>query len=115
MPTVGVLDICVDLCHYPELMDDFYERLGKRIRSLRTENGATQEDMAGRLGVNRTTFVNIEKGRQRLAVHQLVDLANALGCDPGDLLVENVGLTGEPRDEFVARVRARASQPRSRP
>jgi transcriptional regulator with XRE-family HTH domain len=98
-------------------MEDFYVRLGEHIRAARTASGVTQQAMADRLGLNRTTMVNIEKGRQRLSVHQLVDLADALGCEPCDLLPGKPleSESAEPRDEFVARVLAKTSQPRVRP
>jgi len=67
-------------------MSGFYQRFGLRLRVHRKEAGLTQDQVASRLGVNRTTIVNIEKGRQRVALHQLVELADILGCAPGDLL-----------------------------
>jgi transcriptional regulator with XRE-family HTH domain len=70
-------------------MEEFYVRLGQRIREARKSSGMTQEAAAARLSLSRTSFVNIEKGRQRLAVHQLVDLAKVLGFEPGELLNED--------------------------
>jgi transcriptional regulator with XRE-family HTH domain len=95
--------------------DDFYVQLGKRIRIARKDQGRTQEDIAARLDINRTTFVNIEKGRQRLAVHQLVELADALGCKPEDLLPSNGEVYGvdEEREQFVALVRSEKTAERS--
>lgn len=68
-------------------MEAFYEGFGRRLRQLRRSAGLTQEQLARRLGLNRTTVVNIEGGRQRVAVHQLVELADALGCEPSELLL----------------------------
>lgn len=82
-------------------MDDFYERLGGRIRAIRKAHGVTQEQVAERLQLNRTTIVNIERGRQRLAVHQLVELASVLGCEPAALLVKDTD-----EEIFVERIRA---------
>jgi hypothetical protein len=63
--------------------------------------------------LSRTTMVNIEKGRQRLAVHQLVQLGNALGCEPTELLPVTTGdglsVAGTNRDEFAARIQAKAT------
>lgn len=67
-------------------MEGFYQGFGARLHQLRRSSGLTQEQLARRLGINRTTLVNIEKGRQRVAVHQLVEFAQVLGCDPVDLL-----------------------------
>jgi hypothetical protein len=38
------------------------------------------------MGLTRTSIVNIEKGRQHLAVHQLVRMSDLLGCAPGELI-----------------------------
>jgi transcriptional regulator with XRE-family HTH domain len=86
-------------------VDDFYARLGEQIRATRREGGITQEEVAERLSLNRTTIVNIEKGRQRLAVHQLVNLAAVLGCEPASLLPSEVS----ERERFVETILARRS------
>lgn len=66
--------------------DRFYARLGDRIREQRKARRITQEELARVLELNRTSVVNIERGRQRIAVHQLVRIADHLGCAPGDLI-----------------------------
>ncbi len=97
-----------------DVQDDFYARLGLIIRDRRRADNITQEHLADRLELSRTTMVNIEKGRQRLAVHQLVQLGNALGCEPADLLPVTTGdglsVAGTDRDEFAARIKAKAKR-----
>ena len=87
-------------------MDEFYARLGALIRDKRRANSITQERLAERLGLSRTTVVNIEKGRQRIAVHQLVDLSDVLGCEPVELLPTGVdeGVATNDREQFAAQV-----------
>jgi transcriptional regulator with XRE-family HTH domain len=68
--------------------DPFYRLLGALVREQRRAKGVTQEQLAELLAINRTTLVNIEKGRQRLAVHQLVRIADHLGC-PLAVLIPN--------------------------
>jgi DNA-binding XRE family transcriptional regulator len=46
----------------------------------------TQEDLATLWKLNRTTVVNIEMGRQRVSVRQLVVLAEHLGCATQELV-----------------------------
>jgi DNA-binding XRE family transcriptional regulator len=46
----------------------------------------TQVKLADLWGLSRTTVVNIERGRQRVSVHQLVLLADHLGCTTEDLI-----------------------------
>jgi transcriptional regulator with XRE-family HTH domain len=60
--------------------------MGDRIRERRTIAGHTQQQLADALGLTRTSAVNIEKGRQHLAVHQLVRVADFLGCAAGELI-----------------------------
>jgi transcriptional regulator with XRE-family HTH domain len=66
--------------------DAFYKRLGELLRARRKERHLTQESLASLWKLNRTTVVNIEKGRQRISVHQLVLVANHLGCHAQDLI-----------------------------
>jgi DNA-binding XRE family transcriptional regulator len=87
-------------------VDGFYERFGRRLREMRKGAELTQDQVASRLGVNRTTLVNIEKGRQRVALDQVIELANILGCDAAELLPTNYGT--EP--EAIAGVAAEGAQ-----
>lgn len=65
--------------------DHFNEELGERIRGAR-EGKMTQAILGSRIGLSRTAITNIECGRQRLLVDQLVDIADALGVSPASLL-----------------------------
>jgi len=68
-----------------KMPDQFNEELGRRIRAAR-EGKLTQETLGSRIGLSRTAVTNIECGRQRLLVDQLVDIAAAIGVPPSDLL-----------------------------
>lgn len=70
-----------------------YREIGRLIAASRTNNSPsggklTQLDLASRTGgrLSRSTMANIESGRQRLAVHQLYELADVLGVHPKALL-----------------------------
>jgi transcriptional regulator with XRE-family HTH domain len=70
-------------------MDDkhLYEQIGRRIAGYRRALDLKQEDVAKRLGISRASLANMEVGRQRLLVHQLYGLAEALDLrGPEDLL-----------------------------
>ena len=68
-----------------------YTLVGKRVAGFRKALGLKQEDVAKRLGISRASLANMEVGRQRLLVHQLYGLADALGLDgPEDLLPRRV-------------------------
>lgn len=63
----------------------FYEEVGRRIRLAR-KGRLTQQDLADRVSLTRTSITNIEKGRQKLLLHTLSDIAEALQVSPADLL-----------------------------
>lgn len=67
------------------MRDAFHEQLGRRIRSARGGK-MTQEQLADRVGLSRTAITNIECGRQRLLVDQLIEIADALDVPAADLL-----------------------------
>lgn len=45
--------------------------MGAKIRIVREALGLTQDDLATRVGLNRTSVTNIEAGRQRLILHDV--------------------------------------------
>jgi transcriptional regulator with XRE-family HTH domain len=65
---------------------DLYEEFGNELRSARGSSGLTQEQLAGQVGLTRTSITNIEAGRQQVSLHQLYQLAAAVGKRPADLL-----------------------------
>jgi transcriptional regulator with XRE-family HTH domain len=65
--------------------DKIYRVFGSRLKELREEKKVTQEELARRVDLSRTSITNIEKGRQRIMLHQFVDLADALQADPSEL------------------------------
>lgn len=65
--------------------DRFYKHVGEKIRAARGK-GLSQEALAAAVGLTRTSISNIEKGRQRLLLHTLVDLAATLKVTPASLL-----------------------------
>src|SRR5580704_2562598 len=68
-----------------KMPDQFNEELGRRIRAAR-EGKLTQAALGERIGLSRTAVTNIECGRQRLLVDQLVGIAEALGVAAVELL-----------------------------
>lgn len=61
--------------------------IGKRIKSLRTKRGMSIEDLAAKLGKNRTTVYRYENGDiENLPLGVLNPLAEALDTTPGHLM-----------------------------
>ncbi len=77
---------------------NFYSAVGQRIASCR--NGRlTQEALAARARLTRTSIINIEKGRQQILLHTLVDIANALSVSPIELIPEIDSIDALLRDK----------------
>ena len=57
---------------------ELYRRLGRAVAERRRELGLTQSDIAKKLRFSRASLANLENGRQRIMVHQLFALVNAL-------------------------------------
>lgn len=99
-------------------MDGFYEQLGDRIRRARRIAGLSQEELGRRVGLNRSSISNVEKGRQRILAHVLIDFSAALRVAPAELLGEGPAepdlLSGLPEEtkSFVQDVLTEAGQAR---
>jgi transcriptional regulator with XRE-family HTH domain len=55
-----------------------YRILGQRAAERRAELGLTQSEVASRIGLTRASLANIEGGRQKLMLHHVYRLVEAL-------------------------------------
>lgn len=70
-----------------------YETIGSKIRFFRKKNTKNQDWLAEKAEVTRTSIVQIEKGRQKIQIHTLYLIAEALQRPIFDFLpneIENV-------------------------
>lgn len=67
-----------------------YREIGRRIQCERKELGFNQIELAQEIGLTRTSIANIEAGRQRLPIHVLYAIAEALGAPVTCLLPERM-------------------------
>lgn len=58
-----------------------YRQFGQNLRFRRLDLGLTQEAMAKRMKISRSSLVNIEQGRQRLLLHDAFRFARMLKID----------------------------------
>jgi DNA-binding XRE family transcriptional regulator len=58
--------------------DEIYRGVGRKLRQTRENQHLTQDSLAQRLGISRTSMVNIEAGRQRAPLHLLWQIAELL-------------------------------------
>jgi transcriptional regulator with XRE-family HTH domain len=59
---------------------------GKLLRTERKRVGLSQEALAKRVGVARTSITNLEQGTQSVGLELLLELSSALGIEPNALL-----------------------------
>jgi len=72
-------------------LEPVYTRFGHDLQRLRRQRKLSQADLARLVDpsgdrLSRSSIANIESGRQRVALHLLIDLARVLKVDPRDLL-----------------------------
>jgi DNA-binding XRE family transcriptional regulator len=70
----------------PGGVEDYFERLGRRVQELRSARGWTQQRLADEAGLDRTYISGLEHGKQNPTIGALLRLATALGA-PLDRLV----------------------------
>ena len=101
----------------PEEVPDL-EAMGADLRRHRLDSGVTQQSLADRVGMNRVSISNIERGQVRTRRSTLTDLANALRASDGtvDHWCELAGPALAAESEYadrIARRRARRQRRRS--
>ena len=70
-------------------------RLVEIIVQRRLEAGLTQTELARRLGRYQSVVAAIEGGGRRVDVVELLDLADAIGFDAGDVIAELYKVPGQ--------------------
>jgi transcriptional regulator with XRE-family HTH domain len=78
-----------------------YEEVGRSIRQERLKRKITQEDLGMRVGLTRTSITNIERGRQKLLLHTLVAIADALAVGLTSLLPVSSGTPPQNLDKLL--------------
>lgn len=67
-------------------VNPIYVEIGKQIFKARDRKGMTQEQLAEKISLKRTSITNIEKGKQQLLVHTLIDIAEKLEVEVSSLI-----------------------------
>ena len=79
-------------------LEPIYKTIGGIIRQRRRRLELPQAKLARTLGISRATLANIETGRQRVLVHHIYALAQALDMKPGELLPQVATTAGSNGD-----------------
>jgi len=60
------------------------EKIGKRLRNLRTAKGLSQEKFAFDCGLDRTYIASIEQGRRNVSIANIEKIAKAFNLSVND-------------------------------
>jgi transcriptional regulator with XRE-family HTH domain len=74
-------------------IEPIYISIGARLRDARIDAGWTQDEVAGWVDLSRTSVTNVEIGRQRLMLHQIVIYADVMSIPLGELIGSAVDTT----------------------
>lgn len=74
--------------------DEFYRELGQRISNERSDRKFSQEQLAEHLKLTRTSVANLERGRHRPSIYQLIQIATFLRVEY-TILIPFDGITQE--------------------
>jgi transcriptional regulator with XRE-family HTH domain len=66
--------------------EEFAVEMGIRLRRARGSVGMSQEELARRAGLHRTTIGMIERGKRRMGSETLILILGALGIDPNKII-----------------------------
>ncbi len=67
---------------------DLVQLLGENVRRIRKERGLSQEELAFRAGMKRSYVSDLERGTRNPTVRALGRLADALGTNAVELLLQ---------------------------
>jgi transcriptional regulator with XRE-family HTH domain len=63
-----------------------YAVFGRHLKELREKRKMAQEELATLSGLTRSSIANVENGKQRVLLHQVVQFAEALNVKFDDLI-----------------------------
>jgi transcriptional regulator with XRE-family HTH domain len=67
-------------------LDAIYAEFGRLVQGHRRRIGLTQGALSQRVGLSRTSITNIERGRQKVLLHQVLLIAESMGISADALL-----------------------------
>ena len=57
-----------------------------KLKEIREKKGMSQEELAEKLGINRTMIIHYEKGRNYPSLERAIQISDILGCTLDDLV-----------------------------
>lgn len=71
---------------------------GRAVRELRVDSHLSQEQLAGKAGLNRTYFGEVERGVVTPSLVTITKIASALSVSPSTLIAQSERLINEERE-----------------
>jgi len=72
-------------------LEDHLTAMGRRIKSIRTTHGMTQQELANASDLDRTYISMVEHGKQNLTIGAVLRIADALDVPIGELIASQAG------------------------
>ena len=92
---------------------EIYKAFGQAVAQKRAGQ-KTQVELARAVGMSRASLANIERGEQRVYIHQLLAITQALGVELSDLVPDKAHVSPLPRAKVsVSGDRVNRSQERA--
>lgn len=87
-----------------QAISEEYLNFGKKLKSIRQSNKMTQDEMAKRMKVSKTTVINYEMGTRKIPLAYLVKFSNLFNVSVDDILGTRKESIGQLTDEEMAQV-----------
>jgi transcriptional regulator with XRE-family HTH domain len=78
-------------CLFGKVRADPFAMHGRILRQLRESKGRSQADVARTVGISPAQLARLEANQRGLYVEDFVNISEALGAKPGDLLPNDLG------------------------
>lgn len=64
------------------------DKIGNRIRELRSRTGLSQEKFAQKIGMDRTYFASVELGKRNISIVNIEKIANGLDVSLSEFFLD---------------------------
>jgi transcriptional regulator with XRE-family HTH domain len=75
-------------------------KIGKKIRQLRTLSGLSQDNVADEIGMSNGNYAKIERCEIEISSTHLIELAKALKVKVGDFFEDKISFAKETKPEY---------------
>lgn len=76
--------------------------VGDGIKEYRKKAGLTQEEFGFKIGLTRSSIINLETGRSSTTLETFLNICQVVGCTPNDILPIDYRFINPDGSEFTA-------------